>query len=105
MAVSIKKKQQPLAVVTTETAYKNKVTSSDTKEVAVGPPIDVPEPHATVGFQASRKISDGNYGSFAVGVSLCWPCSPTDAALEETFAKINQWCDDKMQALLTEGQK
>ena len=96
MAIIIKKKIQPEAVITT--IGNDKQLTMKTEKV--GNPIDVPEPHATVGFQAQRKFSDGKYGSYSVGVSLFWPCKLDALELETTFAHINTWVDLKLQALL-----
>jgi hypothetical protein len=67
---------QPKMVVLKEhTKDKGKtVISSETEEKPAGEPVAVPHQMAVVGFEAARVWTDGNYGSYRVGVSLSIPC-------------------------------
>jgi hypothetical protein len=108
MAVIVKKqgtKVQPMATVAQQHAAKNKsgakiIGTEKLEQIAVGPPVESTPDQAMVGFEARRVFTDGNYGSYTVGVSLSMPCKPTGQSVEETFAFVNEWVDNKIKALL-----
>lgn len=58
----------------------------------------VPDDHAMVGVDFSRKWTDGNYGSTSVGVFIRLPCAAPDVAA--TYEAAVKFADSKMKELL-----
>jgi len=67
--------------------------------------VEVPEPHATVGFNAAYTKNMGDYNSLKVSVSLFMPCKPDAESVEEAYGKVKLWVDGKMEALLSEVEE
>ena len=96
MPVEIEKKQ---GVGKTSVQDKNGA-SVDTEET-VGD-LEYGEDLANVGLTLSYTKNLGNFNSVKVQVSLHRPCENIDPEIEATFAKVEDWVDTKMQAIVSE---
>jgi hypothetical protein len=65
----------------------------------------VPEAHAKVYVEYSRKLSDGNYGSVGFTVGLQMPVGTAYHEIEEGFETACQFVDDKLSGLLNAATK
>lgn len=94
------KASQPMGTVQTTVQPKDAKPLVEEKQVPAGPEIQVGENAASVGFSASRKWGDGNFGSTSVAVWVTLPCNPTYHEIEKTYETARDWVDGKMQEML-----
>ena len=57
-------------------------------------------PTANVNVNASRRMSDGNYGSYGVGVSLTLPSLTDEDSVDKAYETARAWVDKRMQELI-----
>jgi hypothetical protein len=88
---------QPTAqIVHQHTTDKGKTIVSENIEHEVGAPVEVQIPYAEVTYDAGRVFTDGNFGSFRVGISLKWPCAAQFHAIEEAYEFARNYVNTKL---------
>lgn len=99
------KVMQPMATISHQHVKdKGKTVLSDTTtQEPVGGLVEMPKAHAMVGYEAGRVHTDGNFGSFRIGVSLQWPCVPEYGALEDTYEFVMNYVNQKLVEELQKG--
>lgn len=78
------------------------IISDDLTQEAVGDPVMVPEAHGKAGYSAGRVWSDGDFGSYRVGVSLDWPVADYKS-IEEIYEFTRNWVNSKLVEELSKG--
>ena len=88
---------QPTAqIIHQHTTDKGKTIVSENIEHEVGAPVEVQTPYAEVTYDAGRVFTDGNFGSFRVGVTLKWPCAAQYHAVEDAYAFVRNYVNTKL---------
>jgi hypothetical protein len=99
--VSIIEKSLPKMTILTDGKKGPTFEEKEIKELAK----TVPEAHAKVYVEYSRKLSDGNYGSVGFTVGLQMPVGTAYHEIEEGFETACQFVDDKLSGLLNAATK
>lgn len=89
---------QPEAEVTKE--YSDGTQTSHKEPV--GGPIMVKPPQANVGVSMGMTRNLGDYNSLKFSVSLFIPCDVDVDQINETFAQVKQWVDERLNEINVE---
>ena len=87
------------AAVKTNTSVQHSKTGSAVVKEQIKGMVEVPPAYAKVGVTASRTINLGEYNNVKLGVSIFFPCAPTEEAIEKTYEFCIGWVDGKMESL------
>ncbi len=93
------KQAEATIIVSEKTKAKGSVILKEYVE-KVGDLIATDTPLVNVGVNIAKTVSDNNFGSTKVSVSLFVPCELKD--INKTFKFAAEWCDVKLGQLLGE---
>jgi hypothetical protein len=95
-ATKIKMKAKEVKGTVTKTFHDGSVVNTD-EQVKQPDLFDQPTASITVSCSVTRNL--GNYESLKFQVSLTMPCVPTEGDIEETYAEVKAWVDNKVEEI------